>query len=49
MQAPHLSAAVFARGLLNHLYTRIYFEDDTSRAADPVLARVPPARRATHG
>src|SRR6476660_3402493 len=25
MQAPHLSIAVFARGLMNHLLTRIYF------------------------
>src|SRR6476661_8099217 len=25
-QAPHLSVAVFARGRLNHLFTRIYFD-----------------------
>jgi protocatechuate 3,4-dioxygenase, alpha subunit len=47
MQAPHLSVAVFARGLLNHLLTRIYFEDEPSTAADPILGRVPEARRAT--
>ena len=47
MQAPHLSVAVFARGLLNHLYTRIYFEDDASTATDPILGYVPEARRST--
>ena len=48
MQAPHLSVAVFARGLMNHLYTRIYFEDDAATAADPIFFRhVPEARRAT--
>jgi len=46
-QAPHLSVAVFARGLLNHLFTRIYFDDEPSTAADPILRRVPEARRAT--
>jgi protocatechuate 3,4-dioxygenase alpha subunit len=47
MQAPHLSLAVFARGLLNHLFTRIYFEDDPPTAADRVFGRVPEHRRAT--
>ena len=47
MQAPHLSVAVFARGLLNHLFTRIYFADEPSTPADPVLHRVPDTRRAT--
>ena len=47
LQAPHLSVAVFARGLLNHLFTRIYFEDEPPTAADPILARVPEARRQT--
>jgi protocatechuate 3,4-dioxygenase alpha subunit len=42
--APHLAVNVFARGLLRHLVTRIYFELD---AGDPVLARVPAARRDT--
>lgn len=46
-QAPHLSVAVFARGLMNHLFTRIYFEDDPSTANDPILRHVPEARRAT--
>lgn len=47
LQAPHLSVAVFARGLMNHLFTRIYFEDEPSTAADPILRHVPEARRTT--
>jgi protocatechuate 3,4-dioxygenase alpha subunit len=45
--APHLSLAIFARGLLNHLFTRVYFADHASNAADPVLQRVPAERRPT--
>ena len=47
MQAPHISITVFARGLLNHLVTRLYFEDEPGNAADPVLQSVPAERRAT--
>ena len=47
MQAPHLALAVFARGMLLHLYTRIYFDGEASNAADPVLALVPEDRRYT--
>jgi hypothetical protein len=43
----HLLLAVFARGMLRHLYTRIYFGDEASNAGDPVLALVPADRRAT--
>ena len=47
-QAPHILVAVFARGMLRHLYTRIYFADETTaNAADAVLAVVPAARRDT--
>jgi protocatechuate 3,4-dioxygenase, alpha subunit len=46
-QAPHLDLSVFARGLLNRVITRVYFADEPGTAADPVLARVPEARRAT--
>ncbi len=46
-QAPHLLVAVFARGMLRHLYTRIYFDDEKANAGDPVLALVPADRRAT--
>src|SRR4051794_8980897 len=45
-QAPHVNVTVFARGLLNHLVTRIYFADDPATAQDPVLALVPAERRA---
>ena len=46
-QAPHLLLAIFARGMLLHLYTRIYFDGEAANAADPVLALVPADRRAT--
>jgi protocatechuate 3,4-dioxygenase alpha subunit len=46
-QAPHICLAVFGRGLLNHLYTRLYFADDPATADDPLLALVPAERRAT--
>ena len=46
--APHLLLTIFARGLLQHLHTRVYFPEDAAlHAQDPVLKRVPPARRAT--
>jgi protocatechuate 3,4-dioxygenase, alpha subunit len=46
--ASHLNVFVFARGLLRHLVTRIYFPDEeAANAADPVLSRVDPGRRAT--
>ena len=47
MQASHICVTVFARGLLNHLVTRLYFEDEPSNASDPVLQIVPADRRAT--
>jgi protocatechuate 3,4-dioxygenase, alpha subunit len=46
-QAPHVLLAVFGRGMLRHLYTRIYFGGETANESDPVLALVPPDRRAT--
>lgn len=47
-QAPHLTLILFMRGSLNHLYSRVYFDDEASaNAADPVLASVPQARRDT--
>jgi protocatechuate 3,4-dioxygenase alpha subunit len=46
--APHLNLILLMRGLLSHLYTRIYFADEVvANAADPVLASVPEARRKT--
>jgi protocatechuate 3,4-dioxygenase alpha subunit len=47
LQAPHLVVAVFMRGLLKHLATRIYFPDEQGNAEDPLLKLVPAARRAT--
>jgi protocatechuate 3,4-dioxygenase alpha subunit len=48
MQAPHCNVTVFARGLLRHLLTRLYFPDETeANARDPVLNLVEPARRET--
>ena len=47
LQAPHLVVAVFMRGLLKHLATRIYFPGEPANAEDPVLRLVPAARRAT--
>ncbi len=47
MQAPHLNVAVYARGILLHLYTRIYFAGEPANAEDPVLALVPESRRET--
>jgi protocatechuate 3,4-dioxygenase alpha subunit len=46
-QAPHILLAVFARGMLLHLYTRVYFSGEAANATDPVLALVPLDRRAT--
>ncbi len=48
LQAPHINLLVLARGLLQHLYTRVYFAADAaSHDDDVVLICVPPARRAT--
>ena len=47
LQAPHLEVAVFGRGLLKQLFTRIYFAGDSANQADPVLLLVPEERRDT--
>lgn len=48
LQAPHIAISIFARGVLKRLATRLYFGDEAAaNAADPVLALVPPERRAT--
>jgi protocatechuate 3,4-dioxygenase, alpha subunit len=47
-EAPHLNVIVTMRGLLLHLFTRIYFADEAAaNAVDPVLALVPEQRRGT--
>jgi protocatechuate 3,4-dioxygenase alpha subunit len=47
LQAPHIAVVVFSRGMLTHVFTRIYFADETANATDPVLALVPADRRQT--
>jgi protocatechuate 3,4-dioxygenase alpha subunit len=48
LQAPHLIVAFFARGLLKHLSTRLYFADEVdANAQDFVLKSVPASRRET--
>ena len=46
LQAPHILVAIFARGLIKQLVTRIYFPGD-DLAADQVMQQVPVERRAT--
>jgi protocatechuate 3,4-dioxygenase alpha subunit len=46
-QAAHIAVGVFGRGLLKRLVTRLYFEGEAGHDEDPILAIVPPARRAT--
>jgi protocatechuate 3,4-dioxygenase alpha subunit len=46
-QAAHINVCLFARGLLRHLYTRVYFAGDPDLEHDPLLALVPADRRAT--
>ena len=48
MRAPHLNVTVFARGLLRHLATFVYFPDEAeANRADPVLQLLEPAARET--
>lgn len=47
-QAPHINVIVFARGMLLHAFTRIYFEDSPEIGSDPILSRIVESeRRAT--
>ena len=47
-KAPFIMLTVFARGLLNRLFTRIYLPEDTQALAnDPLLASLPEDRRRT--
>jgi len=46
--APYILVTVFARGVLHHLFTRAYFDDEVeANAADPLLGRVDAERRDT--
>lgn len=47
LQAPHLAVAVFARGMLKQLYTRVYFAGDAANDRDPILQLIPRDRRDT--
>jgi protocatechuate 3,4-dioxygenase alpha subunit len=47
LQAPHVAIAIFARGLLTHLATRLYFAGEALNKADPLLALIPEGRRGT--
>ena len=46
-EAAHVNLCIFMRGLLRHLYTRLYFAGDPAIESDAVLAAVPPDRRGT--
>ena len=47
-RAPFIAMTVFARGLLNRLFTRVYLPvDEAALAADPFLATVEEERRST--
>jgi protocatechuate 3,4-dioxygenase, alpha subunit len=47
-QAPHVDLAVFARGLLHQVVTRLYFADEgQANADDPVLSGLDEQARAT--
>ncbi len=47
-KAPFILLTVFARGLLDRLFTRIYLPEDTEAlAADPLLSSLPEERRRT--
>jgi len=46
-QAPHIVVMLSMRGILKHLYTRIYFAEDPRNTEDLVLSSVPAERRKT--
>lgn len=48
LQAPHINVILCARGMLDHVFTRIYFSDEAeANGNDPVLSAVEAGRRAT--
>jgi protocatechuate 3,4-dioxygenase alpha subunit len=44
---PYINVQIFARGMLIHALTRIYFSDEPANAEDPILNTVAPERRHT--
>lgn len=48
LQAPHIALVIQGRGMLNPLFTRVYFSDEAdANQRDLVLGMVPESRRAT--
>ena len=47
VQAAHINVCLFARGLLRHVCTRVYFAGDPDLAHDPIFALAPADRRPT--
>ena len=45
LQAPHIAVAIFARGLLKQLFTRIYFAGEPLNETDPVLSSIDDTER----
>ena len=45
--APYILVAVFMRGLLRPVITRLYFPDEAANAHDPVLSSIPEPERST--
>ncbi len=46
-QTPYINVRVFARGMLIHAVTRLYFAGEAGNASDDVLNSVPDGRRET--
>lgn len=44
-QAPHVNVRVFARGMLIHATTRLYFSDEDTNQIDPVLNSIDDLQR----
>jgi len=45
--APAIDVLVFARGLLRHVATRLYFPDEPANSDDPILGPLEPGERET--
>ncbi len=47
-QAPHIALTLFSRGLMHHVFTRLYFSDESeANEKDPLLNQLPAERRNT--
>jgi protocatechuate 3,4-dioxygenase, alpha subunit len=46
-EAPHINVIVFMRGIMLHVFTRLYFDGDERNGTDPVLSQVPINRQRT--